>query len=106
MTTPSKSLEMFEVTDPLALAQARARRERFERNLAWFQAHAEELYRSHRGQCVCVAGAEPFIADSAAEALARATAAYPEDDGRFTRYIPRERTARIYAHQPSVAAVR
>jgi hypothetical protein len=30
--------------------------------------------------------------------LALATAAHPEDDGRFVHYIPREKVARIYAH--------
>jgi hypothetical protein len=92
-----------EVTDPTALARAREQDARFERNWAWFTAHAAEIYEAHRGRCVCVAGQELFAADTAAEALARAKAAHPEDDGRFTLQIPRDRTARIYAHPRRLA---
>jgi hypothetical protein len=31
------------VTDPEELAKARARREQFDRNWAWFEAHAAEI---------------------------------------------------------------
>ena len=31
------------------------------------------------------------------EAVAQAKAAHPEDDGRFTRYVPKDRLERIYA---------
>ncbi len=41
---------MEEVTDPVELARARAQRERFDRNSAWFQAHAAEVYSRHRGK--------------------------------------------------------
>lgn len=90
-------LVMEEVTDPEELAKARAQRERFDRNSAWLQAHATEVYRHHRGKCICVAGEELFVADTPEQALALATAAHPEDDGRFLRYIPREKIDRIYA---------
>jgi hypothetical protein len=86
---------MEEVTDPVELARARAQDERFERNWAWLQAHTSEVY-AHRGKHVCIAGEELFVADTVKEALALAAAAHPEDDGRFTLYIPRERMARIY----------
>jgi len=82
-------------TDP----QTRARRERFDRNWAWLKEHASEVYEAHRGKVLCVAGQEPFAADTTEEALALAKAAHPEDDGCFTLTIPRERMARIYAHQ-------
>lgn len=91
-------LVMEEVTDPEELAKARAQRERFDRNAAWLQAHATEVYSCHRGKCICIAGEELFVADTPEEALALATAAHPEDDGRFVHYIPRERLARIYAN--------
>jgi hypothetical protein len=93
---------MEEVTDPVQVADAKARRERFDRNLAWLQAHTDEAY-AHLGKCICVAGQELFVADTAEEALALAKAAHPEDDGRFTLYVPRERMARIYAHRRHVA---
>jgi hypothetical protein len=88
---------MEEVTDPAELARSRERNERFRRNLAWFEAHALEIGRAHRGKCICIAGEELFVADSPEAALALANAAHPEDDGRFLHYIPRERMTRIYA---------
>lgn len=84
---------MEEVTDPEELAKARAQRERFDRNSAWLQAHAAEVYTHYRGQCICIAGEELFVADTPEEALALAVAAHPEDDGRFLRYIPQARSA-------------
>ncbi len=91
-------LVMEEVTDPEELANIHARRARFERNAAWLQAHASEVYTHHRGKCICIAGEELFVADTPEEAIALATAVHPEDDGRLLRYIPREKLARIYAH--------
>jgi hypothetical protein len=96
---------MEEVTDPEELAKTRAQDERFGRNSAWLQAHAQEVYTYYRGKCVVIAGEELFAADTPEEAWALATAAHPEDDGSFIRYIPREKTARIYANQRRVAAI-
>jgi hypothetical protein len=103
--TNDMPVRMEEVSDPTRVAQARTRRERFDRNWAWFEAHAAEVYRRHRGQCVCIAGEELFVADTVEEALRLANAAHPEDIGRFTRYIARERTERIYACAGFVASV-
>jgi len=91
-------LVMEEISDPEELAKARAQRERFDRNTAWLQAHATEVYVHHRGKCICVAGEELFVADTPEQALALATTAHPEDDGSFLRYIPSEKIDRIYAH--------
>lgn len=96
MTTP---VVMEEVTDPVEVAAAQAQRQRFDRNFAWFQAHAQDIYSRHRGRCVCIAGAELFVADTPEEAIALAAAAHPEDDGSFVQYIPRQRFSRIYAHR-------
>jgi hypothetical protein len=98
LTLQRPAVVMEEVTDPDELAKARGQDERFERNWAWFQAHTSELYTQYRGKCICIAGEELFVADTPAEALALATAAHPEDDGRFVHYIPREKVVRIYAH--------
>jgi hypothetical protein len=87
-----------EVTDPVELAKARVQWERFDRNTAWLQAHASEIYPNHRGKCICIAGEELFVADTPEEVLALAKAAHPEDDGFFLHYIPREKVARIYAN--------
>jgi hypothetical protein len=63
--------------------------------LAWFEAHAAAIYKRHRGRFLAVAGQELFVADTVAEALVQVRAAHPEDDGLFTRYIPRERLLRV-----------
>lgn len=99
------SVVLEEVTDPAQLAEAQARRQRLERNWAWFEAHATEIYTQHRGKCICIAGEELFVADTAEEVLALANTAHPDDDGRFTRYIPREKAARIYVAPRFVASL-
>jgi hypothetical protein len=104
MTVKPSAIILEEVTDPAELDKAREQDERFARNWAWFEAHAAEIYASCRGKCICVAGEELFVADTPQEALAMAIAAHPNDDGRFTRLIPRARIARIYADQGHVLA--
>ena len=106
MTVKQPAITMEEVSDPVELHKAQAQDERFERNWAWFEAHTTEIYAAHRGKCICVAGEELFVADTPAEALALAIAAHPDDNGRFTRLIPQEKMARIYADQWHVACVR
>jgi hypothetical protein len=91
-------IAMEKVTDANELAKAQAQDDRFERNWAWFEAHAGEIYLRHRGQAYCIAGQELFVAATPKEVLALARAAHPNDDGLFTGYIPKERTYRIYAH--------
>jgi hypothetical protein len=105
MNAKFASIVLEEVTDPVQLARAQVRRELFDRNWAWFEAHAAEIYSQHRGKCICIAGEELFIADKAEDVLALARAAHPQDDGRFTRYIPRERTARIYVASRFMASL-
>jgi hypothetical protein len=95
----STSLIVMEiVTDPAELARSREQWTRFDRNAAWLQARAAEVYSACRGKCICIAGEELFVGDTPAEAVALATRAHPADDGLFVRYIPREKVARIYAH--------
>jgi hypothetical protein len=96
-TTPKFVLE--ELTDPVELAKARARRERFDRNAAWLQAHADEVYSQNRGKYICIAGEELFVADSSPEALALGRAAHPEDDGAFVHHIPLEKIPLILLHR-------
>lgn len=71
---------------------------RYERNAAWLQVHATEVYTRYRGKCICIAGEELFVADTPEEILVLATAVHSEDDGRFLYYISREKVARIYAN--------
>lgn len=98
MTSPLHKVLMEEDTDPGTLAEARVQREQFDRNSAWLQSHASEVYRQHRGKCICIAGEQLFVADTAAAALAQATATHPHDKGRFVHYIPKEKVPRVYAN--------
>ena len=97
MSTRQAPIVMEKVTDPAELAKARAQRARFDRNAAWLEAHASEVYSRHRGKCICIAGEALFVADTPEQALKIAMAAHPEDDGRFVHYIPLEKVPRIYA---------
>ncbi len=98
MTDRRTPVVMDELVDAAELAEARAQQEQFDRNSGWLQAHASEVYSKHRGKCICIAGEELFVAETASEAVALATAAHPEDRGRFVHYIPKEKVPRIYAH--------
>jgi hypothetical protein len=89
---------MEEITDPDELARGEALDERFGRNLAWFQSHGDEIFSRYRGKCICIAGQELFAADTALEAIALARSAHPDDDGRFTYCVPKEKAVRIYAY--------
>lgn len=93
------------VTNPVELAKFSARQAQLDRNWAWFEQHAPDIYRMHRGKCLCVAGAELFVGDTPEEATALAAAAHPDDEGWFTRYIPKERLARIYVVRRDLALV-
>jgi len=97
---------MEEVTAPEDLDKAQAQRQRFDRNFAWLQAHASEIYARYRGKCICIAGEELFVADTPKEVLAQARAAHPDDDGFFIHYIPRKKMVRIYANRWGVVTVR
>lgn len=90
---------MEEVTDPKEIAEFRVRWEQAERNSAWLQAHAQEIYTQHRGKFIVVAGEELFTGDTSEEAHALAKASHPEDKGSISRYIYPRKMARIYANQ-------
>ncbi|MCY2994593.1 MAG: hypothetical protein NTY19_43030 [Planctomycetota bacterium] len=86
------------LTDAADLAVARKQREQFDRNSDWLQLHLPEIYAQHRGKCICIAGEELFVGMTTQEAVDQARARHPNDQGWFTRYIPLERLARIYAY--------
>jgi|SRR3954451_24809571 len=106
MRAPDRPIIVQEVTDPIELAAAQVQDEQFDRNVAWFKEHASEVYTRHRGKFICVAGAELFVADTPETVLSMAKTAHPEDNGRYLRYIPREKVARIYVHPRRVASLR
>jgi hypothetical protein len=90
---------MEEVTDLEELTKARAQRQRFDRNFAWFKEHAAEIFARARGKCICIAGEELFIAETPEAVMTLAQVAHPDDDGSFMQYIPREKLTRIYANE-------
>lgn len=85
------------VYDPTVVAEMTRQKELFERNWAWLEANASEVY-SHRGKFICIAGQELFVGDTVEQVLSAAKRAHPDDDGRFTRYIPLQRGPRVYAY--------
>lgn len=97
MGTQRAEILMQELTDSGELAKARKLREQFDRNSQWLQSHIADVYTEYRGKCICIAGQEAFIGDTLDEAIALATATHPEDEGWFTRYIPLEKVAKVYA---------
>jgi hypothetical protein len=95
MSNDEPRVVIEEERDPVQVAEALARDERFERNWAWLEMHGAEVY-ANRGKFICIAGQELFVADSVEQAYAEARSAHPDDDGAFTRYVPLQRLARIY----------
>ena len=82
---------------PEEAAASREQCQQFDRNRKWLQEHILEIGKMHRGKTICVAGEELFVGDTAGEAITQAKNAHPEDRGYFTRFIRKERYARIYA---------
>lgn len=91
-------ITMEEMTDPEELARLQARSAQTERNAAWLQAHAPEIYQTHRGKFIVVAGEELFIGDTPEEVLTQAKSAHPEDHSSLIRYIYPKKMVRIYAN--------
>ena len=95
MAEPAYSIE--EVSEPHEIARRRAQDERHRRNSEWLQAHWTEVLPQARGKFLAIAGREPFIADTPAEAWAWVDATHPDDNGAIVRYIRPETGPRIYA---------
>jgi hypothetical protein len=88
-----------EITDPAEVARRRPAREAFGRNTAWLQAHWPELLPQALGKHVAVSGEQAFIADTAAEAIALAKAAHPDDPGLLVQYVRPEKGPRFYGNR-------
>jgi hypothetical protein len=97
MDEPKVTIE--EVTDPVEIARHRVVDEHFRRNADWLETHWADVLPEAHGRFLAVAGQEAFIADTGAEAEARAKAAHPEDEGILTRYVFPPGGPRIYAHR-------
>ena len=105
MNSYEPQFTMREETDPVEIAEARARAEKFDRNYAWLEAHAAEVF-SHRGTYICIAGQQLFVGDDIKHLLAQARAAHPEDDAPLFQFVPKNRGPRIYAHRWNIADLR
>lgn len=92
---PLPPIVMEEITDPEFIAGHRRRTAAWEKNLAWMNSHVDEVYTNHKGKCICVAGQELFVADTPQEARDLAKAAHPDDEGVYSRYIPKNNYPRI-----------
>lgn len=99
MKLPPIQMTMEEINDPKELAWFCSQWEQAERNSAWLQNHAQEIYTQHRGKFIVVAGEELFVGDTPAEAHKLAKTAHPEDHGSLSRYIYPKKAVRIYANQ-------
>ncbi|MBI3651221.1 MAG: hypothetical protein HY231_09275 [Acidobacteria bacterium] len=106
MALQNIDIVMEESTDLEDGTETRLRQQRYQRNLAWLEQHAAEIYTHYRGKFFCVAGQELFVADTSKEVAAQAKAAHPEDDGRIVRYIYEKKLARVYANQWEMVMVR
>ena len=102
---PMRQITIEEVTDPQEIAEFQLRWAQAERNSAWLQAHAPEIYSQQRGKFIVVAGEELFVGDTPEEVRARAIAAHPDDQGSLCRYIYPKKTVRVYANKRQMVIV-
>lgn len=86
---------LYVETDPEEMAHFENDWQKLERNAAWLDAHAGEIYREHRDRFICVAGEELFVAETPEQVLAEAKAKHPDDNGRLVRYIPKQRRTNV-----------
>jgi hypothetical protein len=93
----TRALSIEEVSEPSEIARSQLRDQCHRRNSEWLQAHWGDVMPQARGMFLAVAGQEPFIADSAAQASVWVDATHPEDPGAFVQYIRPETGPRIYA---------
>ena len=89
---------MEEVSDPNENEKFGIRWEQADRNSAWLQTHAHEVYSRHRGKFIVIAGEELFVGDTPEEPLKLAKSKHPEDEGAIIRYVYRNKLARVYAN--------
>lgn len=97
--TQQNSIVIEEISDPQELAEARERREHFDRNSAYFQLYSQDIYQKYRGKCVLIAGEELYVADTPEQAWEIAERVHPEDGGKFVHYIPKQKVIRLYGNR-------
>ena len=97
MLDPQITIE--ETDDPAVAERLRQQHERHRSNANWLESHWIQLLPQAYGKHVAVAGQEAFIADTAADASARAAAAHPDDDGVLVQYVIAPGGQRLYGNQ-------
>ena len=78
-------------------ARQLAESERHRKNIAWFNAHAEDIYRDHLGKHICVAGEELFVGMDPTSVYVEALTKHPNERGAtFRWHIPTHSGPTIY----------
>ena len=85
-----------EVTDPPEIARHKAWHEKARRNSDWLETHWHEVLPQARDKFLAVAGQQAFIGDTIQEAVAKAKAAHPDDEGLLAQYVRPGGGPRIY----------
>jgi hypothetical protein len=88
MVENQNPIVMEEETDPAVWARTQEQLERFERNWAWLEAHASEVY-SHRGKFICIASGELYVGDRIEVLLARPRRLIPKMTAGSRATFPR-----------------
>lgn len=92
-------IEIPEVSDEERAANIAALAEH-DKNVSWWNTHADEIVAQHAGKYVCVAGQELFVGDDPVEVIARAKAAHPNPGRGFrSTHIPTHPGPVIHAIQ-------
>lgn len=92
-------IEVPEISDEERAANIAANEE-FKKNVAWWNAHVQEIGEQHAGKFVCVAGQELFVGDDPIEVTARAKAAHPNPGAGFLCFrISTHKGPMIHAHR-------
>ena len=92
-----------EVTDPAEIARHKIWHEKASRNSQWLETHWADVLPQAYGKFIAVAGQEAFIADTTEEAVARARAAHPDDEGLLSQYVFPAGGPRIYGNRRKLA---
>jgi len=97
MDEPKFTIEIND--DPEFNARFHARLAQFRKNSEWLSAHWGDVLPRASGRFIAVAGQEPFIADDPLEAERLASAAHPEDEGVYVKYVDPRKGIRLYGNR-------
>ncbi len=90
-------------TTPEERAANLAELARYRLNVAWYNAHAGEIHRNHRGKYICVAGEELFVGDDPIVVYSEAVTKHPTHKGATLHFrISTHQGPKIYANRGRV----